>query len=161
MARALVLFVSLCAIILSGCYRVEAPPNTGLSASIRVGENRSHLPRIQQAMHHALAESLRLDGAWVITPNGAVDIVLHFDEEDIESTNTNQRDIPKRWRITVTGTALIRYGERVWEQPFSGSGNAGDLESEDRALEQAARNVANRLRAWLVRTLERAAQPPE
>ncbi len=149
--RALLAVVAL-ALVGAGCsYRVTAPPALGERVRVAVRVNDARLVRVQAFLQSAVARAVEDRMGWTVAPDGSARLDLAIAEEDIDRTVSDARDVPIRWRITVTGTAALTAARGHAVGSFHGSGYASGLAGESEALSDAADKAAAEVAVWLER----------
>lgn len=141
--------VFLLILALCGCYRVGAPPDVAESVRVVVVEDDARLVRGQASLQAAVAESLSQRLGWQVDPAGSARLELTMVREDIAETASDRRNIPARWSITLHGTARLRTRDGEIAHAWRGVGHSSGLADEAEALDQAARNGAAEIAAWL------------
>ncbi len=140
-------------LLVAGCaYRMAAPPALGERVRIAVRSNDARLVRVQAYLQSAVARAVQDRLGWTVSPDGSARLDLAIAEEEIDSTVSDARNIPVRWRITVQGTAALTSARGHAVGTFVGAGYASGLAGEADALSDAADKAAAEIAVWLERT---------
>ena len=94
-------------------------------------------------------EALSQRLGWQVDPAGSARLELTLARENIGETSTDRRGITARWRIALHGVARLRTRDGEIAHAWRGLGYASGLNDEAEALDQAARNGAAEIAAWL------------
>lgn len=144
---------AVCAILLGlalgGCYRAGPPPRNQEAVRVEVIANDARLVRGQASLHAAVAEALSQRLGWQVNPTGSARLELTLERDDLTATSSDRRGIAARWKVTLHGVARLRTRNGEIAHPWRGVGYASGLGDEAEALDQAARNGAAEIAAWL------------
>lgn len=139
--------------LLSGCYRLENPPELGEAVRIEVVGNHGRIPRAQGYVVDAVSNALITRLGWRVRPNGTTRLQLSLREEGIDAPGKDRLGISNSWSIRLDGSALLVTRGGSMTSTFTGLGNATGLNSEQggeaQALQSAAKAAADDLVSWL------------
>lgn len=139
-------------VALTGCYRLESPPDLGETVRLEIVSNKGKLVRSQGYLTDAVGQALLTRLGWRVGPNGSAVLKLVIDEETIDAGSHNTNDVTDSWVIRINGNALLVARGGSLAGTFTGVGNATGLatsQGEPQALQAAARQAADDLVTWL------------
>lgn len=144
------------AVGLSSCsYRLAGVKPLGEPVRVVVSFNEARLVRLQGYLQEEVALALESKLGWRVSPAGSAKIELFIDEEKIDATGKDSRGIASRWTITCGGQVMLTSKRGNIHTPWRGTGYSSGLPDEATALQQAARNAAELIAAWLENEAER------
>ena len=159
-AAALLTAVLLLAATLAGCgYRLAGVPALGEPIRVVVVSNNARLVRAQAALQRAVADALQSRLGWQVSPTGSAKLELTIDQERIDSTGTDLRDVPARWSIRLHGQVLIAARDGNALSDYHGTGYASGLSDEPEALTAAANEAAAQISVWLENAVPKWKKP--
>ncbi|HEX3134573.1 MAG TPA: hypothetical protein VHX44_13445 [Planctomycetota bacterium] len=135
---------------LSSCsYRLAGVKPLGEPVRVVVSFNEARLVRLQGYLQEEVAAVLESKLGWRVSPTGSAKIELFIEEEKIDAHGKDTRGIASRWTITCSGQVLLTSKRGNVHAPWRGAGYSSGLADEATALQQAARNAAELIAAWL------------
>lgn len=141
---------------LSSCsYRLAGVKPLGEPVRVVVSVNEARLVRLQGYLQEEVAIALEAKLGWRVSPAGSAKIELRIEEEIIDASGKDSRGIASRWTITCGGQVLLTSKRGNLHGPWRGTGYSSGLADEATALQQAARNAAELIAAWLENEAER------
>lgn len=141
---------------MSSCsYRAAGIAPLGEPVRVVVSVNQGRLVRVQGYLQEAVAAAIENRLGWQVSPSGSAKIELHIEEEIISSSGRDARGIASRWTISCRGQSLFTSRQGNANGTWSGTGHSSGLENEATALQQAARQAADLIAAWLENEAER------
>lgn len=141
---------------MSSCsYRAAGVAALGEPVRVVVSVNQGRLVRVQGYLQEAVASAIEHRLGWQVSPGGSAKIELHIAEEVISSSGRDARGIASRWTIACRGQSLFTSRRGNASGTWSGTGHSSGLEDEATALQQAARQAADLITAWLEDQAER------
>jgi len=135
--------------LLSGCYRLSAPPAMSEAVKLEISGNKTHLVRFQPYLQDEVAKALERQLGWRVSPTGTATLGLSIRLEDLDNTAKDDRGVAIRWRISMHGDFLLTHHGGNLLGTFAGVGSAAGLNDEDAALRGAAKGAASDLVARL------------
>lgn len=153
--------VAALALAAGGCaWRIESPTALGEAVRVQVVADQGRLPRFGVLLQAAVAEAIPAQTGWRVRPDASAKLELTIDRDRIHTKADDDRGVPVRWEIELSGTALLVSARGTRTFQWSGNGYAGGRDGEKTALDAAAADASATIARWLARVdLGPTAQP--
>ena len=94
--------------LLSGCYRLSAPPAMSEAVKLEISGNKTHLVRFQPYLQDEVAKALERQLGWRVSPTGTATLGRSIRLEDLDNTAKDDRGVAIRRLVSIRRLIAIR-----------------------------------------------------